>query len=64
MVSVALLDTPEIGIESLGSGISRIAILSAFLEEVSGHCLLVKKNRRNQESCKCFHAPSGGLNRV
>jgi len=49
MVPVALLDAAEIRVESLGSGICRIAILSALLEEVSGHCFLVGKSQESED---------------
>jgi hypothetical protein len=48
MVPVALLNAAEIRVESLGSGICRIAILSALLEEVSGHCLLLGKLQESE----------------
>ena len=48
MVPVALLNAAEIRVESLSSGICRIAILSALLEEVSGHCLLVGKSQESE----------------
>ena len=38
MISVALLNAAEIRVESLRPGICRIAVLSALLEEVFGHC--------------------------
>ena len=49
MVPVALLNAAEIRVESLRPGISRIAILSALLEEVSGHCYLVKKSQETED---------------
>ncbi len=49
MVPVALLDAAEIRVESLGSGICRIAILSALLEEVSGHCFLIGKSQESED---------------
>ena len=48
MVPVALLNAAEIRVESLSSGICRIAILSALLEEVSGHCLLIGKLQESE----------------
>lgn len=49
MVPVALLDAAEIRVESLSSGICRIAILSALLEEVSGHCFLLGKSQESSD---------------
>ena len=49
MVAVALLDATEIRVESLSPGIRRIAVLSALLEEVSGHCYWLKKSQETED---------------